>query len=83
MNEQVDRHPRLSKYSYEYSDVQDAWVEVFDDKVMYVVPIAYHTTDPEYSDDKDHCNRPATQSVEVLVDTSTGQAFDWRYSPCY
>lgn len=82
MDAEVNRHPMLAKYRYEYSGVQDARVEIIDDKVMYTVPISYQTTNPEYLDDKDHCDRPASQGVEVLVDASTGQAFDWRYSPC-
>jgi hypothetical protein len=72
----------VQKYRYEADSVHYAKVEIIDDKVMNVVTIGYGTTNPTYYEDRGHCGQPASQGFDVLVDASTGSAFDWRFSTC-
>lgn len=82
MNRQVSTDIMLKKYKYELLWTGVVQVEIIDDKVMYMIPASYRTTDPEYLDERDHCSRPAHQTFEVLIEASTGKSFDWRLSPC-
>lgn len=82
MDDEVNSHPLLAKYRYKYSAMQDARIDVLDDKVIYAVPVSYQTTNPEYLDDMDHCGRPSSQGVMVLIDTLSGRVFGWLYATC-
>jgi hypothetical protein len=82
MDAEVKNNLILQKYRYEADSVHYARVEIIDDKVMYVVTIGYGTTNPTYYEDRGHCGQPASQGFDVLVDASTGSAFDWRFSTC-
>jgi hypothetical protein len=83
MNNQVFTNAELAKYKYEFVISQEARVIVLDDKVMYIVPTGYRTTDPIYYDDVGHCGGPAAGNFDVLVDAATGKPFDWQYSTCF
>lgn len=83
MDSEVASTHELQKYGYaDGSPTLDAWVEIFDDKVVYVVGVGYSATNPEYMDDRDHCGSPAGKGFDVLVDASSGRALGWRYSLC-
>lgn len=82
MNNEVDTNPVLKMYKYELSRTGEARVTIIDDKVMYLVPLGYRTTDPIYFDDRGHCGEPASGSFDVLVDAGSGTPFDWQYSMC-
>lgn len=82
MDGEVAENPQIAKYAYRLEGVGQAQVNIIDDKVMYIVPVAYAATNPEYLDDRDHCNRPAWQTFEVMVDAATGKSFDWQLATC-
>lgn len=82
MNNEVSTNGELEKYKYELGTSGDARITIIDDKVMYVVPTGYRTTNPMYSDDVGHCGEPASGSFDVLVDAATGTSFSWQYSMC-
>jgi hypothetical protein len=82
MNNEVDTNPLLKPYKYELGQTREARVTIIEDKVMYLVPLGYRTTDPTYFDDRGHCGEPASGSFDVLVDAGSGIPFDWQYSRC-
>lgn len=83
MDSEVANTPALQKYGYvDGSAGPNAGVEIFDDKVVYVVGVGYSATNPDYVDDRDHCESPAVEGFEVLVDASSGGALGWRYGRC-
>lgn len=83
MDSQVTETPVLKKYGYSNGSADpNARVEIFDDKVVYAVGVAYRAANPEYVDDRDHCGSPAVEGFDVLVDASTGTALGWRYGLC-
>lgn len=83
MNNEVNDNSGLQKYQYELSMVvNDARVEIIDDKVMYVVGVGYKTTNPIYYNDQGHCGQPAYGNFDVLIDASSGTPFGWRFAMC-
>lgn len=82
MNNEVSTNVELEKYRYELSRTGEARITIIDDKVMYVVPTGYSTTNKIYYDDIGHCGEPASGSFDVLVDAATGTPFNWQYSSC-
>lgn len=83
MDSEVTETPALQKYGYYNGNAgPNAQVEIFDDKVVYVVGVGYRATNPEYMDERDLCGSPAVEGFDVLVDASSGDALGWRYGLC-
>lgn len=83
MDSEVTETPTLQKYGYYNGNAgPNARVEIFDDKVVYVVGVGYRATIPKYMDEMDHCGSPAVEGFDVLVDASSGDPLGWRYGLC-
>lgn len=81
MNKEVEDNPKFARHNYVIFNAYNQRVSIFDDKVVYEVPIVFKATGEEHYENS-FCSSPQFLSVVVITEARTGSILGWYQSPC-